>query len=109
MMIDDIVLIERLANNTGLEDTTIKLSAISARLTDDDGSETLALTIEAIPVGTTLSDGTRSFTATTANHTALNKGTLSKNSDGSYTYTPRRNYTGTDSFTYTVNDGGVCQ
>jgi hypothetical protein len=27
-----------------------------------------------------------------------NKGTLSKNSDGSYTYTPRRNFTGTDSF-----------
>jgi len=37
-----------------------------------------------------------------------NKGTLSKNSDGSYTYTPRRNYTGTDSFTYTVNDGTSC-
>jgi hypothetical protein len=51
MMIDDIVLSERLANNTGLEDTSIKLSAISARLKDDDGSETLALTIEAIPVG----------------------------------------------------------
>lgn len=33
---------------------------------------------------------------------------LSKNSDGSYTYTPRRNYTGTDSFTYTVNDGTTC-
>jgi len=201
MMIDDIVLTERLANNTGLEDTSIKLSAISARLKDDDGSETLALTIEAIPVGATLSDGTRSFTATTANRTANittwnlsnlsltppkdvngtinlqvkatatersngstasttetlsvkvlpvndapiaknatftvqrngsvridfsqlvsdvdgdilslipdcpSKGTLSKNSDGSYTYTPRRNYTGKDSFTYTVNDGTSC-
>jgi len=201
MMIDDIVLTERLANNTGLEDTSIKLSVISARLKDDDGSETLALTIEAIPVGATLSDGTRSFTATSTNRTANittwnlsnlsltppkdfngtinlqvkatatersngstasttetlsvkvlpvndapiaknatftvqrngsvridfsqlvsdvdgdilslipdcpNKGTLSKNSDGSYTYTPRRNYTGTDSFTYTVNDGTSC-
>ena len=70
MMIDDIVLSERLANNTGLEDTAIKLSTLSARLKDDDGSETLALTIEAIPVGATLSDGTRSFTATSTNRTA---------------------------------------
>jgi hypothetical protein len=201
MMIDDIVLTERLANNTGLEDTSIKLSAISARLKDDDGSETLTLSIEAIPVGATLSDGTRSFTATSTNRTVNittwnlsslsltppkdfngtinlevkatatersngstasttetlsvkvlpvndapiaknatftvqrngsvridfsqlvsdvdgdilslmpdcpNKGTLSKNSDGSYTYTPRRNFTGTDSFTYTVNDGTSC-
>ena len=201
MMIDDIVLTERLANNTGLEDTSIKLSAISARLKDDDDSETLALTIEAIPVGATLSDGTRSFTATSTNRTvnittwnlsnfsltppkdfngtinlqvkatatersngstasttetltvkvlpvndapiaqnatftvqrngsvridfsqlvsdvdgdilslipnSPSRGTLSKNSDGSYTYTPRRNYTGTDSFTYTVNDGTSC-
>jgi hypothetical protein len=198
MMIDDIVLTERLANNTGLEDSAIKLSTISARLQDDDGSETLALTIEAIPVGATLSDGTQHFTATSTNSTVNistwnlsnlsltppkdvngtinlqvkatatersngstasttetlsvkvlpvndapiaknatftvqrngsvridfsqlvsdvdgdilsviadnpSRGTLSKNSDGSYTYTPRRNYTGTDSFSYTVNDG----
>nr|WP_297923950.1 tandem-95 repeat protein [uncultured Agitococcus sp.] len=201
MMIDDIILTERLANNTGLEDISIKLSAISARLKDDDDSETLALTIEAIPVGATLSDGTRSFTATSTNRTvnittwnlsnfsltppkdfngtinlqvkatatersngstasttetltvkvlpvndapiaqnatftvqrngsvridfsqlvsdvdgdilslipnSPSRGTLSKNSDGSYTYTPRRNYTGTDRFTYTVNDGTSC-
>jgi hypothetical protein len=36
------------------------------------------------------------------------RGNLTRNSDGSYTYTPRRNYTGTDSFTYTVNDGTTC-
>jgi VCBS repeat-containing protein len=33
------------------------------------------------------------------------KGTLSKNRDGTYTYTPRRGYTGVDSFSYTVSDG----
>lgn len=201
MMIDDIVLSERLANNTGLEDTAITLSSISARLKDTDGSETLALTVEAMPVGAILSDGTRSFTATTTNRTAnistwnlstlsltppkdfngtLNlqvtatatersngstasttetltvnvlpvndapiaknatftvqrngsvridfsrlvndvdgdilslipsdpsRGNLTRNSDGSYTYTPRKNYTGNDSFTYTVNDGTTC-
>ncbi len=201
MMIDDIALVERLAANTGLEDTAIKLSTIAARLKDTDGSETLALSIEAIPVGAVLTDGTRSFTATSNNTTATitgwnltnlsltppkdyygritlqvvatatersngssnstrqslvvtvlpvndapqaqnatytvasngtvridfgsliadvdgdalalsfcnpNKGTLSKNSDGTWTYTPKRNASGTDSFIYTVSDGITC-
>jgi Bacterial Ig domain len=33
------------------------------------------------------------------------KGTLTKNADGTYTYKPRRGYTGADSFSYTVSDG----
>ena len=33
------------------------------------------------------------------------KGMLSKNSDGTWTYTPKRNASGMDSFTYTVSDG----
>jgi VCBS repeat-containing protein len=32
-------------------------------------------------------------------------GTVTLNSDGSYTYTPNANYFGTDSFTYKANDG----
>jgi len=32
-------------------------------------------------------------------------GTLTRNTDGSYTYKPKRGYTGTDSFGYTVSDG----
>ena len=32
-------------------------------------------------------------------------GTLSLNSDGSFTYTPALNYNGPDSFTYKANDG----
>src|SRR5207245_2232921 len=32
-------------------------------------------------------------------------GTLSLNSDGSFTYTPALNYNGSDSFTYKANDG----
>ena len=34
-------------------------------------------------------------------------GTLSLNTDGSFTYTPAVNYSGADSFTYTANDGSV--
>lgn len=32
-------------------------------------------------------------------------GTLTLNEDGSFTYTPNKNFTGTDSFTYWANDG----
>ncbi|MDZ4253583.1 MAG: tandem-95 repeat protein, partial [Sulfuritalea sp.] len=32
-------------------------------------------------------------------------GSLLKNTDGSYTYTPKRGYRGTESFSYTVSDG----
>jgi VCBS repeat-containing protein len=63
-MIDDIALLETLPANTGLEDTAIRLSTITAGLTDADGSEQLMLAIESIPVGAVLSDGIRSFTAT---------------------------------------------
>ena len=34
-------------------------------------------------------------------------GTLALASDGSFTYTPAANFNGTDSFTYTANDGSV--
>src|SRR6185312_2244664 len=42
---------------------------------------------------------------TTAVATGPANGALSHNTDGSFTYTPNQNFYGTDSFTYTVNDG----
>jgi VCBS repeat-containing protein len=68
--------------NTGLEDTSIALSAIKASLTDTDGSEVLTIAVNALRVGATLSDGTHSFTATTGHtgadvtHWTLSKLTL---------------------------------
>jgi hypothetical protein len=198
MMIDNIALNEALGANTGLEDQAIRLSNISAALSDTDGSEILSVSLEALPIGATLSDGTRSFTARSGNSTAdisgwnmaclsllppadfngtlnlrvvatasekvggsrsrtsaslvvtvlavndaprvLNAsyqllkdgtvridfsalirdvdgdalslsftrpahGTLTRNSDGSYTYRPNRNYIGSDAFNYTISDG----
>ena len=43
-----------------------------------------------------------SFTATSANG-----GTVSVNSDGSFTYLPAAGFAGTDTFTYTITDDGV--
>ena len=36
---------------------------------------------------------------------SVNGGTVVNNSDGTFTYTPAPNFTGTDTFTYTVSDG----
>ena len=40
-----------------------------------------------------------------ASHTNPTHGTLTLNTDGSFTYTPNANFQGSDSFTYIVNDG----
>ena len=199
MMIDDIALTERLPLNTVLEDTAIRLSAISAALVDVDGSERLAIHVGGLPVGAVLSDGVRNVTmaanqslvditgwnltalvltpphnfngllnlqvtatateqssgaqAATTRLLAVNvlpvndapqalnaryqvqrngsiridltdlvgdvdgdrlmltftgmpeKGSLTRNTDGSFTYTPRRNVTGTDIIGFQVTDG----
>ncbi|MGE5470615.1 MAG: beta strand repeat-containing protein [Bacteroidota bacterium] len=56
------------ALNTGLEDTAIKLSALTPTFGDTaDNSESHVVTISAIPVGAVLSDGTHTFTATAGN------------------------------------------
>ena len=34
-------------------------------------------------------------------------GTLTRNADGTYTYTPKRGYSGIDGFSYTVSDGNL--
>ena len=35
------------------------------------------------------------------------KGTLTLNANGSFTYTPNSNFTGTDTFTYKANNGSL--
>ena len=74
MMIDDLALSERLPANTGLEDTAIRLSAISAALIDVDGSESLLVQLAGLPAGARLSDGVRSFVATESQSVAYVSG-----------------------------------
>jgi VCBS repeat-containing protein len=48
-----------------------------------------------------------STTLTVALFSGVNHGSLTFNPDGSYSYTPAANFHGTDSFTYTANDGSL--
>ena len=52
--------------NSGTEGMAIKLSSVTAALTDLDGSESLALTMSGIPAGATLTDGVNTYTAPVA-------------------------------------------
>ncbi|MDR7307103.1 type I secretion C-terminal target domain-containing protein, partial [Rhodoferax saidenbachensis] len=79
-------------SNSGVEDTTIKLSPITIALADTDGSEALvSLFAKNLLVGTVLSDGTNSFTATTGT-TSIN---ITSWSLSTLTIKPPANFSGT--------------
>ncbi|HZL36789.1 MAG TPA: Ig-like domain-containing protein, partial [Tepidisphaeraceae bacterium] len=48
--------------------------------------------------------GPNGWTLTVASHSNPAHGTLTLNSDGSFTYAANNNFTGQDSFTYTATD-----
>jgi VCBS repeat-containing protein len=79
-------------SNSGVEDTTIKLSPITIALSDTDGSEALvSLFAKNLLVGTVFSDGTNSFTATSGT-TSINITGWSLNT---LTIKPPANFNGT--------------
>ncbi len=67
------------------EDAAITVNAASGVLDNDTDAEDSTLTAAVVDQPT--------------------NGTLTLNSDGSFTYTPDANFSGTDSFTYRANDG----
>jgi large repetitive protein len=87
-LLDNIVLSD--VRNIGNEDSWIRLSDISANLTDTDGSETLQITIDSLPAGSFLRDNNGNlFEATGSNVadiTGWDKSTLS--------FLPPPNYNG---------------
>ncbi len=66
------------------ENTALNGTTVLSNDTDVDGD---TLTVNTTPIA------------------APTHGTLTLNADGTYTYTPTNNYSGTDSFTYEVQDG----
>jgi VCBS repeat-containing protein len=80
----------------GVTPVTDLTSANDSFTTDED----TALNASVASNDSTTSGGTLSYSVAGG----VTHGTLSFNSDGSFTYTPTTNYNGSDSFTYTVTD-----
>ncbi|MBS1158938.1 MAG: tandem-95 repeat protein, partial [Proteobacteria bacterium] len=95
--------------NSGQEDTSIKLSALSAAFADTaDNSESHLVTISGIPLGSVISDGTKSYTATATSLVIWNEDHPETVAGGSnwnlatLTITPPPNYNGSFSLTATA-------
>jgi VCBS repeat-containing protein len=87
------------ANNDGYninEDTTL-IAGPSGVLGNDTDANSDPLTVSSVN-GNAANVGTQ---------IATTHGLVTVNADGSFTYTPDTNYHGTDSFTYTANDGAL--
>ena len=94
----------------GLTDTatvTVTVTNLNDAPTAEDGAGTVAEDSTNVPVNlTTLTDDVDGDALTYTITTPLANGTLTPTgTPGIYTYTPNANFTGPDSFTYTVSDG----
>jgi CSLREA domain-containing protein len=88
-------------NNTGSDTTPISpalpIAVNDSRSTNEDAALTIA------PPGILSNDtDSGSFAITAVKVTDPSNGTLTLNSNGSFTYTPNSNYSGSDIFTYTA-------
>ncbi|MDR1994742.1 VCBS domain-containing protein [Azonexus sp.] len=86
-------------------DIVITLNGINDAPTAADDSFTTAYNTPKSGTLPDASDVDSGQTVTYAKGSDPSHGTVVVNADGSYTYTPATDYTGTDSFTYTVSDG----
>jgi large repetitive protein len=85
--------------STGLVTITVTPTAVSDDLTGTYGQP---LTI--VPTDLTGNDQGRGKTVATVDPTSTAGGTITKNQDGSYTYTAPDGFSGDDTFTYTITD-----
>lgn len=99
--------------NDGTVDGNIATVSLTITVVNDapvgnsDAYSTTAGTALVVPAAGVLTNDTdtdgNTLTATTV--TNPSHGTLTLNTDGSFTYTPTAGFTGTDTFTYQANDG----
>ena len=82
---------------------------IAAPVCQDDAYTTNANTALTVPAATgVLANDTPNGATLTFQATSVNGGTITGAQDGSFTYTPPKDFFGSDSFTYTLgNSGGV--
>ncbi len=79
-------------------------SPIQELTATDDSATTTANTPLTIPVGSGVLTNDMGDTITVTAYTQPSHGSVSVNTDGSFTYTPADGFTGTDTFTYTITD-----
>ncbi|MGB5299833.1 MAG: cadherin domain-containing protein, partial [Thiogranum sp.] len=88
-----------------LGSVNIDISAVTDLTATDDAlstNEDTALNADVSTNDSTTSGGALTYAVATG----ASNGSVSMNADGTFTYTPTANYTGSDSFTYTVTDAG---
>ena len=86
------------------EDAVLRVLASSDNhlLSNDSDIEGDTLTVNTTPV---VNVNTNNFTVNTKALSDVTNGSLTLNSDGSFTYIPNLNFNGIDSFTYQITDG----
>lgn len=78
--------------------------AISAAASDDTGTTASGTTLTVDAPGVLADDAGTDLTVTSNTQPAHGQATVA--ADGSYTYTPAKGFSGTDTFRYTTTDGG---
>ena len=93
--------------NSAPATVTVKVTAVNdAPVANPDTATTKANTRVVINVKANDTDVENNpLTSTVLTNPA--NGTVARNYDGTYTYTPKANFTGTDTFTYRVSDGAA--
>ena len=92
------------AGSTSTATVTVTVAAPGAPVAVDDYGTTPVNTPLVTPAPGVLGNDSGS-SITVQSNTAPSHGTVTQNADGSFTYTPDTDYSGPDSYTYTIVDG----
>jgi VCBS repeat-containing protein len=90
---------------TVTQTVNVTVSAVNDAPTVDKATVAVAGTEDTVVTGQTVATDVDSTALTYTISTAATNGTVTIGTDGKYTYTPKANYNGADSFVVTVSDG----